>query len=76
MFNGPGVYDALCTQVQRKANASVAIVMICGGNKGNGFSVALTDPDYIMNLPELLQDLTDSIRRQRDELAKVRKYAN
>ena len=41
---GPGKYDDLCTYVREKAHAQMAIVIIVGGDKGEGFSCQSTLP--------------------------------
>lgn len=39
MGNGPGKYADLTTYVREKAQAGVAMVIIIGGNKGQGFDI-------------------------------------
>lgn len=38
MALGPGKYDDLCTYVREKAKAEGAIVIVYGGERGQGFS--------------------------------------
>lgn len=61
MVQGPGKYDALCGEVMVKSNAECAIVIIIGGNKGNGFAVQTHDLRITEGLPELLRTLADQI---------------
>lgn len=59
---GPGKYDDLATYVREKAQASGAMVMIFGGNKGAGFAIQAS-PEVTMNLPELLRYIAEEIER-------------
>jgi len=63
MLNGPGKYDDLCTEVREKAKALGAIVVVLGGDKGNGFSVQ-ADFKTIATLPELLEVMAAEIRAE------------
>jgi hypothetical protein len=62
MALGPGKYDDLCTYVREQSEASAAIVIVVGGNKGPGFSCQITDRRTLYMLPELLEDLARQIR--------------
>jgi len=44
MPHGPGKYDALATHVREQSDAEGVVVIVLGGNKGNGFSVQTTRP--------------------------------
>jgi hypothetical protein len=43
--------------------AETAILVVLGGNKGNGFSVVSIDPDVERVLPRLLRALADEIEQ-------------
>lgn len=60
---GPGKYDDLCTTVRKKAKARGAIVIVLGGNKGNGFSCQADLASTLM-LPDLLETLAKQIRER------------
>ena len=62
---GPGKYDELCTLAREKAgitDGGGVIVIVFGGEHGNGFSVQ-ADAMTMMLLPEILDDVA---RRMRD----------
>jgi hypothetical protein len=62
MAIGPGKYDDLCTLVREKAKARAVIVIIIGGEHGEGFSVQTEDPFIILRLPLVLERVAASIR--------------
>jgi hypothetical protein len=62
MASGPGKYGDLCAHVREKAEARAAIVIIIGGNKGNGFSCQ-TDAETSLDLPEILERMAAQLRR-------------
>src|SRR5205085_1646492 len=39
MAIGPGQYDDLCTRVREESQAQAVVLIVLGGNKGNGFSM-------------------------------------
>lgn len=61
-LNGPGQYDNLCTHVMNETDATMAVVIVLGGNKGKGFSVQSSDLNLIAALPELLESVAAEIR--------------
>jgi hypothetical protein len=61
MTRGPGKYDELCTYVREQANASAAMVIVLGGDKGPGFSVQ-ADPVWLLALPDMLEAMARDIR--------------
>lgn len=63
MTVGPGKYDDLCTMVREKANADWAIVLIGGGDRGNGFSCQTSDLAVMVSLPDMLESIARQIRR-------------
>lgn len=60
MALGPGKYDHLCTIVRQGTNAEGVIVIVIGGDKGDGFSVQAA-LGVTQALPELLRRLADNI---------------
>ena len=63
---GPGKYDDLCTLVREKTGASATIVIVIGGNKGNGFSCQ-SDLVTTRMVPDLLEDIARQIRKDKAE---------
>jgi hypothetical protein len=59
-MTGPGKYDDLCTLLRAKAEATAAIVVIIGGNKGQGFSCQ-APLEVTLALPKLLRAIADEI---------------
>ncbi len=59
-----GKYDGLATLVRETANAHMVMVVVVGGNKGNGFSVQAVDRKLIADVPALLEHIAKDIRRQ------------
>jgi molybdopterin synthase catalytic subunit len=61
MAVGSGKYDDLCTYVREKAEAKGAIVIVIGGNRGEGFECQL---DYVtmMKIPDMLEWIAEQIR--------------
>lgn len=60
--HGPGKYDDACTLAREKAEAQGAILLIFGGNKGEGFSVQA--PEHIIRrVPKILRTLADLIEK-------------
>jgi len=57
---GPGKYDDLCTEAKEKAEARGAILIIIGGNKGEGFSCQ-TDILTLARLPSILRVIADEM---------------
>lgn len=59
---GPGKYDHLATHVRTQAKALGAIVMVFGGEHGDGFSVQ-APLDLTVRLPALLRKVADDIEQ-------------
>lgn len=62
MALGAGKYDDLCTIVREQADARVAIVIIVGGNKGQGFAIQSDDLTVLAAVPDMLELLARLIR--------------
>lgn len=59
---GPGKYDAACTDVREKTKAAGVLLIVLGGEHGNGFACQ-TAPEALLYLPELLEAVAEQIRR-------------
>lgn len=63
-----GKYDAEAENVLRQTDASVVLLSVMGGNKGNGFSVAVRPPEMgpaiQKAMPTLLRNLANLIESQ------------
>jgi hypothetical protein len=59
-MHGPGKYDAQCTLARQSTSAAGAILLILGGNQGNGFSVQLPPTDMHL-VPAMLRHMADVI---------------
>jgi hypothetical protein len=68
---GPGKYDDLCTMVRKHAGIAAefkpgepcggVIVIVFGGDKGNGFSCQ-ADLETTLRLPDVLEDIARQMR--------------
>jgi hypothetical protein len=65
MTRGPGKYDDLCTYVSEKVGITVSgggvILIVLGGNKGNGFAVQ-ADLQTTLAIPDMLENIAAQIR--------------
>ena len=64
---GPGKYDDLTTYVREKSEAHGVIVIIVGGNKGEGFSCQ-ADIVTLSLLPKMLRDVANQIEKDQGSL--------
>lgn len=62
-MNGPGIYDKEATEVFHSVEADVVCLMVCGGNRGSGFSVSIKDPRFACVLPIALRRIAMEIER-------------
>lgn len=62
MALGAGRYDAECTVARESAAAMCAIVIIFGGDRGDGFSCQ-ADLETLAKLPSLLRHMADSMEK-------------
>lgn len=58
---GPGKYDDLCIYVREKTKARGVVVIVLGGDKGEGFSCQ-ADLAATLALPDMLEELARQIR--------------
>lgn len=61
MPQGPGKYDPECATIQLTTMATTVVLVIVGGDRGNGFSVVSQDPDCNKKLPAMLRNMADQI---------------
>jgi hypothetical protein len=64
MPEGPGKYDEECEGVLKSTNAIACILLVLGGDKGNGFEVASTEPGLKKEIPKLLREMADQIEHE------------
>jgi len=60
MSIGPGKYDAEATWVRRRTKASGVVLIVLGGDRGQGFSAQAT-LEITLSLPRLLRTIADEI---------------
>lgn len=60
MALGPGKYDDLVTELRLKICAAGVIVVIIGGDKGDGFSAQLP-PEMTLLIPTVLREVARQI---------------
>ena len=63
MAYGPGKYDDECTALLKKTGATITIVIVVDGEKGSGFSVSSTSYFLLANIPSILRNVADQIKR-------------
>jgi hypothetical protein len=68
MAIGPGKYDALCTHVRDQTKARGVLLIVLGGDKGNGFACQ-ADLVTTLALPDLLEHIARQIRADGGALA-------
>ena len=60
---GPGKYDDACTGVRIITGGRAVVLIVLGGEHGDGFSVQSELGDLTAQLPALLRELADGIER-------------
>jgi hypothetical protein len=60
MTIGPGKYDAEATHVMNSTHASGVIVIVIGGDRGEGFSIQAT-LEVSLALPKMLRMIADQL---------------
>lgn len=58
-----GKYDQFAINLIFETKAAAAIVLVIGGDKGDGMSVAAADLTALEMLPIMLRELADGIER-------------
>jgi hypothetical protein len=66
-----GKYDSICTKVREETKAAFALVIVLGGDKGEGFSLqmdaARVDPKFMLKVPTFLRNVADGVEKQLKE---------
>ena len=62
MAIGHGKYDDECTEVREKTKAGAILLIILGGEKGDGFSVQIP-VEMLGAVPSMLRYLADEIQK-------------
>jgi hypothetical protein len=70
---GPGKYDDLCTLVREKSRAQGVILIVVGGDRGEGFSVQAT-AGVVRVLPDLLDSVSQQLRETQDHVRDTLEY--
>jgi hypothetical protein len=60
MTAGPGKYDEVTTKVRAETEADGVILVVLGGNKGNGFSVQAS-AEVLLDLPGMPHSIADQV---------------
>lgn len=63
----PGKYNDLCTHVRKASHAAGAIVIVVGGDKGEGFSVQ-GDLTFMMAIPKMLRRVADEVENDNTQI--------
>lgn len=61
--NGPGRYDAECTELRERLKATGIVLIIRDGVRGEGFEVQLSAHDLVI-FPAVLRDMANQIEAQ------------
>jgi hypothetical protein len=70
MPRGPGKYDAECARARVATDATMCLLVVLGGRRGDGFSAQImapdTDrpPDALRAVPGLLRQIADEIEAE------------
>jgi len=57
---GPGKYDKEATTIRKATNADGVVLIIIGGNKGDGFSCQAS-LEVHLTLPEILKNVANQV---------------
>lgn len=58
---GPGKYADECERDLKEIRAAAVLLIVLGGKKGSGFSMATFDPGLAAAAPKILRDAADEI---------------
>jgi len=61
MALGPGKYDDAATAVMEMTKAAGVLVIVMGGERGQGFSFQSVSIELIRNVPAMLRTVADQI---------------
>lgn len=67
MTIGPGKYDEETTMIQARTQAAGVILIVIGGNKGEGFSCQAT-LEVTLALPKMLRTIADQMEADVQEI--------
>lgn len=59
---GPGKYDPIATVAKESAKAEGVMLLVFGGEHGNGFAAQLP-PRLLLSVPAILRQMADEIDR-------------
>ncbi len=62
--DGPGKYDPECSTVLLTTGANTVVLVVIGGDRGNGFSCTSRDAEADSKLPGLLRHMADQIENK------------
>jgi hypothetical protein len=57
-------YDGICERVRHLAKAYGVVLIVFGGDKGNGLSVSMPDEEMQRMLPKFLREVADLIEEE------------
>lgn len=63
MAQGPSKYDKECTLVRESASAKVALVIVIGGDRGDGFAMQAGTEVPPTVVAKMLRNVADQIER-------------
>jgi len=70
MTTGPGKYDDMATLVREATKAACVVVIVVGGNRGDGFSVQTADIRQTFTImPRVLRSVATQIDKDAKKLA-------
>jgi hypothetical protein len=64
-MRGPGKYDDVLTEAREKTKADGAVLIVMGGDKGDGFAVQVPI-EKLFGLPDVLEYMAKQIRADLD----------
>lgn len=62
LLHNPGKYDDACTVARESTGAVATLLIVIGGEHGNGFSVQTLEPDLLPVIPTMLEVVAAGIR--------------
>jgi hypothetical protein len=63
MSHGPGPYDPEAVALHLSTRAKALVLIVIGGDRGNGFETISVDPDFYSRLPAMLRQCADEIEK-------------
>lgn len=65
---GPGKYDDEATMVRERTQAQAVILLVAGGNKGDGSTVQCVSLALLRQFPKILRRLADELEADAQRL--------